>query len=317
MSTPPTAENRADRPRLSVFCPGPMVSVTIEPSTDGDEVHLHAGGQGVWVARMARALGADPRVALPLGGETGAVIEHLLLDEGLEVRRVDTRGGSTVYVHDRRGGDRLEIARRHARPLNRHELDDLFSVALADGIETGTSILTGTADRKVLPAATFERLARDLRAERVLTIIDLSGEQLDAAVAGGADLAKISDEELMRDHRARTREPCDVVGAARRLIDAGAGTVLVSREARPALLVGASAIWEARPPAFSVVDHRGAGDSMTAALGASLAGGASLPDAFRLAVAAGSLNVTRHGLATGPRDAIEALSRRIELERIE
>ena len=39
--------------RIAVFTPSPLLTVTIELGTDRPEVHLHAGGQGFWVARLA------------------------------------------------------------------------------------------------------------------------------------------------------------------------------------------------------------------------------------------------------------------------
>lgn len=55
---------------------------------------------------------------------------------------------------------------------------------------------------------------------------------------------------------------------------------------------------------------------MTGALAAGLAGGRPLEAALRLAVAAGSLNVTRRGLGTGERGAIESLAPTLRVERI-
>ena len=46
------------QPRVCVFAPAPLLTVTIEqPSSDrGDgEVHLHPGGQGFWIARLLTA----------------------------------------------------------------------------------------------------------------------------------------------------------------------------------------------------------------------------------------------------------------------
>jgi 1-phosphofructokinase len=53
---------------------------------------------------------------------------------------------------------------------------------------------------------------------------------------------------------------------------------------------------------------------MFAALGVAMAAGRDALDAARLAVAAGALNVTRHGLGTGNRRDIEALSERVSVE---
>jgi 1-phosphofructokinase len=47
-----------------------------------------------------------------------------------------------------------------------------------------------------------------------------------------------------------------------------------------------------------------------------LAAGLDLRDAVLLGAAAGTLNVTRHGLATGPREEIERLARHFELRPV-
>ncbi|HEV8298471.1 MAG TPA: hypothetical protein VGQ20_14295, partial [Acidimicrobiales bacterium] len=66
-------------PAVCVFAPVPLLTVTIEQLGDrGPEVHLHAGGQGVWIARMANILGARSVLCTILGGETGGVFESVL-----------------------------------------------------------------------------------------------------------------------------------------------------------------------------------------------------------------------------------------------
>jgi 1-phosphofructokinase len=72
-------------PKVCVFAPAPLLTVTIESSRHGDaddaaeplddegELHLHVGGQGYWVARMLRTLGIDVVLCATFGGETGAV----------------------------------------------------------------------------------------------------------------------------------------------------------------------------------------------------------------------------------------------------
>jgi len=55
---------------------------------------------------------------------------------------------------------------------------------------------------------------------------------------------------------------------------------------------------------------------MFAALGAGLASGQELDAALRLAMAAGCLNATRHGLGTGTHQQIQQLSHHIEIKQL-
>ena len=65
--------------RIPIFGPNPVLTVTVEGHQNApDDIHLHAGGQGVWVTRMAGEMGAHPVLCGFVGGETGAVVESLL-----------------------------------------------------------------------------------------------------------------------------------------------------------------------------------------------------------------------------------------------
>ncbi len=84
-----------------MLAPEPLVTITVEGAqapSGTTELHLHAGGQGVWIGRMAHALGADVVVCGPFGGETGAVAAFLAEREGLRVRPIATSGSAGGYV---------------------------------------------------------------------------------------------------------------------------------------------------------------------------------------------------------------------------
>jgi 1-phosphofructokinase len=89
--------------------------------------------------------------------------------------------------------------------------------------------------------------------------------------------------------------------------------VLISRAGEPAIALVEGKPIEVSLPAMQVVDHRGAGDSMTAGVAAVLARGGDIEEALRTGAAAGALNVTRHGLGTGRGEAVEQLMKRVEL----
>ncbi len=296
---------------ITVFAPSPILTVTMEEDETDSAIHVHPGGQGVWQARMLLRLGVDVWMTCVLSGETGRVLHHLLGDEGINVDAVEREARGAAYVHDRRGGERVELAMDLGAPLGRHELDEVYGITLKRGIQTGLAILSGPAGEEALPADTYRRLAADLRAGGAKVIVDLAGERLIAAVEGGVDVLKVSHEELEQDGLISQPSVSQIVGAMRELRDRGAECVIVTRADDPLLLLDAQGLIEVTSPRMEVVDTRGAGDSLTAGVAAGMAQGATARQAVTLGAAAGALNVTRHGLGTGDADAIEALRRSV------
>ena len=305
-------------PSLVVFAPSPLLTITVEAAdTPRQEIHLHAGGQGFWVARLAALLGAKVCLCCALGGESGAVLRGLIPRENVELRGVECAASNGVYIHARRGSVREQLARTDCKGLSRHEADELYGVMLSAALDAGLAMLTGVDPPTVLESDIYRRLAGDLRSNGVQVIADLAGSPLKAALTGGVDLLKISEEEILREELAGSSGVEDLLNASDELHKAGARTVLISRAEEPALVLDGSSgrYLELTGPQVEALEPRGTGDSMFAALGATLADGQSLDSALRLAMAAGCLNATRHGLGTGTSEQIQQLSRHIEIKQ--
>jgi 1-phosphofructokinase len=305
-----------------VFAPAPLLTVTIEQQADGVELHLHPGGQGVWQARMIAGLGCRVTLCVCVGGEVGTVLEKLLAEESVRLRVIAGHAASGWYVHDRRTGQRTEVAAHPGAPMVRHDIDELYNLALMEGLRAGVSILSGPADRGVVRTDAYRRLAADLTANGVRVIADLSGGYLTAALVGGAefgglDFVKVGHEDMLKDGRVPDDSVPALLDAGRRIRAEGARSVLISRAAEPALLLSGDRAVQVRVPRLQVTEHRGAGDSMTAGVAAVLAGGGDIDEAVRTGAAAGSLNVTRHGLGTGRAEAIHELLTRVRLEPLD
>ncbi|GLY07347.1 PfkB family carbohydrate kinase [Actinoplanes sp. NBRC 101535] len=301
---------------VMVFAPVPQLTVTVERQSGEEELHVHPGGQGIWQARMCAGLGASVTLCAAVGGEIGGVIESLLAQERLEVHTVRRSSASGWYVHDRRTGSRDPVAEHAGAPLGRHDLDELYGHALAAGLRSRVSILSGPAAPDVVAPEVYRRLAADLTAHGGTVVADLSGDHLTAVLDGGVAFLKVSHEELLDAGRAADDSVETLVAAAHDLRKEGATSVLISRADQPGI-----ALIDDRPmlvtlPSLQVVDHRGAGDSMTAGVATVLSQGGDLREAVRTGAAAGALNVTRHGLGTGRREAIEELTGRVRLTPI-
>jgi 1-phosphofructokinase len=297
--------------RVAVFAPSPLLTVTIEPGTDRPEVHMHAGGQGFWVARLAGTLRAEVTLCCALGGEPGRVLKGLIEVEPVRLRAAAGSTPNGVYIHDRRSGTRVEVVSVDSRPLERHAADELYGIALGAGLDADVTMVTGCQPADVVDADLYRRLVTDLRANGKLVIADLTGPPLRATLQAGVELLRLSEEELVRDRYAASDSPADIAAGAQRLHVAGARRVLISRGSAPALLIDDGPDTrpvELVPPVFEALDERGAGDSMFAATGVGLARGMRMIEALRLGMAAGALNATRRGLGTGTRDEIERLA---------
>lgn len=302
-------------PGVCIFSPSPLFTVTVEETPDGgSEVHFHAGGQGVWVGRMTTLLGAPTRLCGAFGGESGGILAMLLDSEGIRVRSVECSHANGGYIHDRRTGERELVVETESPTLTRHELDDLYNLTVAESIAAGVLVLTGNTRDGVVPADTYGRLAHDLGTNDVLVVADISGDDL-RSLESGVHVLKVSHDDLFRDGFVSTREDEELIEAMRKF-QPMAKNVIVSRAGDPAWALIGDKLVGIHPPTFEPLDHRGAGDSMTAAISAGLARDLKIEDCLRLGAAAGALNVTRHGLGSGRRESVEQIAKQVGVRAV-
>lgn len=308
-----SAPASTQEPAVAVFAPALLLLIELHEAGGKPDIHLHAGGQGYWIAKMIRALGATALICTSVGGEPGVSLEAIMLADGFEPRLTRSAHANAVRVEDRRGSERTSIAASDVPVLGRHEIDELYSATIGASVHAGVCVLAGSQTAPALPDDVFRRLVSDLRRNGVHVVADLSGEQLRAALEGGVHVVKQSCEELCADGWADGDSVSAVARGITKLRSAGAEAVVVSRSDRSTICGYDGELMEVSSPALEVVDGRGGGDSMTAALAVAAARGLPFHDAVRLAAAAGALNVSRHGLGTGRRDAIEEVATSVEL----
>ncbi|TLM82680.1 phosphofructokinase [Pseudarthrobacter sp. NamE2] len=296
-----------------IFAPSPVLTVTVEDVEGTADIHLHAGGQGVWQARMLKTLGAEVTMCAVFSGETGSVLQHLIEDEGVMLLSVAGEGSSGAYIHDRRSGERDVVAESAGHRLTRHELDELYGLTLQAGMKARTVILSGTGREDAVPPDTYRRLTADLRTAGCTVIADLAGERLKGILEGKPTVVKMSDSEVVESGRAKESETGQLVDAMHALNREGAETVIITRAHEPSLLLHDGEVSEIHVPQFETVETSGAGDSLTAGVAAVLAEGGTLHDAVVMGTAAGAHNVTRHGLGSGEASVIHEVAKLVKI----
>jgi 1-phosphofructokinase len=305
-----------ENPRVTVFGPDPLLSVAIEARGGDDDHHVHAAGQGVWVARMAAELGAWPVLCCLLGGETGNALRPLLEQMPGERRIVNVCWSNGSYIVDRRGGERRLLSAAMRPPPQRHEVDDLVATTCVAALGSKVLAVCNPHPPNGFPEDVYETVVGNVRAAGVPVIVDLSTPRLDRTLAYGPDLVKLNDWELAE----YVRGPVDgtkALAAARVLREAGARAVAVTRAQQPILVLPEDGEpFEIVPPRFPEGFREGCGDTMTGAIAATLARGGSLREALVLGAAAGSANFLRHGLGTGRRAVVEELAERVAVREL-
>ena len=304
--------------KVAVFGPNPMLSITIEALTaeGGDDMHLHAAGQGVWVARMAAELGADALLCGFIGGESGDVLRPLLEQMPFRLSLVETAEATGLYIQDRRSGERVPLAQSAAMPASRHDVDDLFSVACAAALDADVLAVCGPYPDNALPLEIYGKLVADVGANGTPSLVDLSPPRLNSALEGKPELVKINDWQLASYISDSVEGDARLRAAAERLLEAGAGTAIVTRAEEPAMVLRGDEAWTLIPPRFERGAREGCGDSMMGALAACMAQGLDWEETLRIGAAAGAANFLRNGLGSANRGTVEKLAGRVELRPV-
>ena len=302
--------------RLAVFGPHPLLTITIERRGDDDDVHVHAGGQGVWSSRVAGGLDAWPVLCGFAGGETGAVVKALLARMPGERRLVSTEAATGCYVTDRRSGERRLLATRLSGAPSRHELDDLVSVTCAAALDSDALLVCNPFPPQTVAPEAYATLVGDVAADGTRVLVDLSTPRLDAVLEARPDVVKLNDWELA-EYVCGPVDGARLRASAERLLEGGARAVIVTRGPEPALVLTEDRAWELAPPRFERGSREGCGDAMMGGLAAALVTGRSWEEALVLGAAAGAANFLRHGLGSVAADVVAQLAARVELRPLD
>ena len=258
------------------------------------EVREAAGGKGVNVARVLKALGADVTVAGFLGGFSGQKFRHLLGQEGL-TGLFETVGGETRECHI--------LLEEHAHPTEVYEKGPVVTPKdwrnLVKRLPEGQLIVSGSLPAGITPED-FQELLRGLHKP----VVDSSGDALRAALDAGVALVKPNRAEL----ESLVLVAGNGVSEAQTLYEQRGVPILLTLGADGAAYVGEE-VQVCPAPQVEVVNPVASGDSLLAAFLWARAEGWSVKRALQLGVAAGAENAACGG---GARLSREGVMRRLE-----
>jgi 1-phosphofructokinase family hexose kinase len=248
-------------------------------------VHVRAGGKGVNVARILRALRADVRLAGLAGGGTGAELAQRLHGSGITLTLTPISGETrrTFTVADESRGQ-AALFNEPGPAVSPGEYAD-FLVSYQKAVaEAAVVVLSGSLPG--LSDNTYAELIGLARAAGVPTILDTSGAALTLGAAAGPALVKPNLAELMQA-TGRSLDPMatdQVAAAARELAE----RVVVSLGPAGLLAVTPDGSWLARPGDVVRGNATGAGDAVMAGLADGFVRGLDWPERLSHAAALGA-----------------------------
>jgi tagatose 6-phosphate kinase len=243
-------------------------------------VEERAGGKGVNVAAVLRALGHDTVVLGVVGAAAAGAVTADLAHRGLAHELIAVEGPTrrSVAVVDAGNGEATLFNEAGPR-VPATSWGDLETRLAARLPEATALVVSGSLP----PGADDDacaRLARLAAAHRVVVLVDTAGAPLLQAAAAGADIVKPNEAELLD-----TTGDADIAAAAAELRRRGAKAVVVSLGAAGMAAYTPEGSWRAAAPTRLTGNPTGSGDAAAAALIAGAVAGAPWPDRLRDAVA--------------------------------
>jgi 1-phosphofructokinase family hexose kinase len=274
---------------------------------------IDPAGKGINVSRMVRRLGV-PTLALGfVGGSTGELLKQGLDREGIPHDLVPVAGLTRINVTLLTGP---EGAATHLHgpgaPVSPADVGRLLDRIAEQLPRARILVLSGSLPPGMGPEAVADLVQR-ARRQKVRSIIDVEKDLLAAAIAAGADLVK---PNLLEAAEYLGRPVDDPVAAAREIVSRGAGTAVLTLRGEGAVAVAEGRAWQVRAPKEDVVRAIGAGDSFAAGLAVGLLRGAELPEALRLAAAAGTATALHPGTGLGTAEEIRRLQERTDVREV-
>ena len=259
----------------------------------GTHFSLVLGGKGANQAIAAARAGAPTYMIGAVGEDTfGDLTLTILATDGVDISAVRIRDGATgiahIRVNEASGQNDIMII-----PNANHRL-------APDEVETSLRALRDQVSvvlvQLEIPLEVVQRVAEVCRACQLQLVLDPAPAQpIPAEVWPGVAVVKPNELEAEVLTGISVTDRISAELAARWFLERGVGYALITQGERGALVIGPDGVEEY--PAFPVtpVDTTAAGDAFSGALGASLARGATLPEAVRHGLAAGALAVTVRG----------------------
>lgn len=275
-----------------VMHPQSVVTGAVNRSA-GEDVYF--GGKGLNVSYVLKELGIPSKALGFTAGFTGAVIEQLAQEAGIDTDLIWLSSGMSRINVKLRADEETEINGR-GPDIPQEAIEELF--VRLEALQDGDVLVLAGSIPSTLPADIYEQILSRLSGKKIKAVVDASGALLRNVLKYRPYLVKPNDHELGELFGVTLTTTEEIAEYASKLQEMGAVSVLVSRAEKGALLLDEHGkLHTCGVFSGTVKNSVGAGDSMVAGFLAGIDKGYGY--ALRLGTAAGGATAFSDGLAEG------------------
>ncbi len=315
-------------PSISILSLNPAVDMTYEiprllknQKAHATSMRYDPGGNGINVGRALKKLKIMAHNYCVTAGEMGKLLQHLLSEQldvvDYEMVQGETRVNNTI----------IELSSVSNTSNTQYEVSGIgpniplkqlkkLSARFLNFSQDGIGVITGSLQQSI-PTTLYADLVDRMNEKGGKAIVDTHGEILKFAIKARPYLIKPNLHELeVLLNKSLTNIEL-IAHEARRLQCSGIEWVCVSLGETGAILTDTENSYYAQAPDVDVLCSVGAGDSMVAALVASLARQQRADEALRFSVACATATVIRPGTALFLKADMNAFYEQISVQKLD
>jgi tagatose 6-phosphate kinase len=273
---------------------------------------VYSGGKGVNVAKVLAALGETCAIYGFIAGNPGKNLETDLVSRGIESRFIEIPGDTRTTINIIDNGQNAETEILELGPTaDEASLQGLLEQLTADIARDDIVICSGAIINGVRPDI-YHTISEICRAKQGYCFLDTYGEILRASIPGKYFFAKPNRRELLEYMALPDNAPAQqLVDSARQLLDNGFTNLMLSMGRGGAIFINRDTFLQAAPPVIGRQSTIGSGDAAVAGFAVGIHRGASVEEAFALAIACGTSNAMHRENGFVSRQEVDELKAKI------
>ncbi len=250
---------------------------------------VSAGGKGFNTSRGLSCLKTDNIAIAFCGGLFGDDMEKLLEREKIKSRLIPIRDSIRVNIKvvEKESNELIEFNEK-GPVIQQDEMNSLTSILKGLRPKPEYIIISGSLPDKT-DVRTYKKIIEILKADKIMTFLDTSGQALYHGMLALPDIVKINKYEISEVCKKYFKIKQEKLIAY--LLDKGIKMIMVTNGPKDIIYFDRTGTYSITPPSIAGSYMTGAGDSVNAGLLYGLLKNYSIQKKLKFAVACGSANI--------------------------